>query len=303
MTNPSSASSARADSRAGSRSTSQRGTHSGVRLDPRAKLYLLLLANLLLFFHVDTRGEAIMVALFLLPLFVAGRWRNGLRLAVLYFALLGLGLWSDAATMSGSGGSGGSLIGMIGGGVTDTAAGSSGTTVAAEDVAATAASATDAFVTAGHVAGLLSVGIRMMMPCLITGAYAFTTTSISEFVCAMRRMRVPEAIVIPCMVVIRFFPTIVHDYRQIRNAMALRGIAAGRFALVRHPVQSLEFIIVPLLMNATFVSRDLSVAALTKGLGIAGEHTCMTVIRMCWFDWAYMAVCTAPLALAIGGVL
>ncbi|MCH9275773.1 energy-coupling factor transporter transmembrane protein EcfT [Bifidobacterium amazonense] len=259
---------------------------AGLRLDPRAKLYLLLLANLLLFFHVDTRGEAIMVTLFLLPLFVAGRWRTGLRLTVLYFALLGLGLWSDAVTLTGTGsGSGGSLIGMMNGGTTG------------------AGDATTTLATAGHVAGLLSVGIRMMMPCLITGAYAFTTTSISEFVCAMRRMRVPEAIVIPCMVVIRFFPTIAHDYRQIRNAMALRGIAAGRFALVRHPVQSLEFIIVPLLMNATFVSRDLSVAALTKGLGIAGEHTCMTVIRMRWFDWAFMAVCTVPMALSIGGVL
>ena len=30
--------------------------------------------------------------------------------------------------------------------------------------------------------------------------------------------------VIPCVVVIRFFPTIAEDYRQIRNAMALRGI-------------------------------------------------------------------------------
>lgn len=265
--------------------------NSARRLDPRAKLYLLLIANLLLFFHVDTRGEAIVVALLLLPLFVAGRWRTGLRLTIVYVLLLALGLWSDTVTMTGSGSGGGSLISTI----------SSGGAAAA--TAGTAAAPTTAFVTAGHVAGLLSVGIRMMMPCLISGAYAFTTTTISEFVCAMRRMRVPEVVVIPCMVVIRFFPTIVHDYRQIRNAMAMRGIAAGRFALVRHPVQSLEFILVPLLMNATIVSRDLSVAALTKGLGIAGEHTCMTTIRMRWFDWGYMAVCTVPLALAIGGVL
>ena len=48
----------------------------------------------------------------------------------------------------------------------------------------------------------------MMMPCFITGAYAFSTTRVSEFVCALRRMRVPESVAIPCMVVIRFFPTI-----------------------------------------------------------------------------------------------
>lgn len=260
-------------------------------LDPRAKLYLLLLANLLLFFHVDARGEAIMVALFLLPLFAAGRWRAGVRLAVLYAALLGLGLWSDAASLSGSGVSGasGGSVGAVLTAGGDAAAG-----------AATSAGAASVWI---HAAGLLSVGLRMMLPCLITGAYAFTTTSVSEFVTAMRRLRVPEAVVIPCMVVIRFFPTIAHDYRRIREAMALRGIAAGRFALVRHPAQSLEFILVPLLMNATVVSRDLSVAALTKGLGVRGEHTCMTTIRMRWYDWLWMLVCTTPLALSIGGVL
>ncbi|MGE8596880.1 energy-coupling factor transporter transmembrane component T [Bifidobacterium bifidum] len=62
----------------------------------------------------------------------------------------------------------------------------------------------------------------MMMPCFITGAYAFSTTRVSEFVCALRRMRVPESAAIPCMVVIRFFPTIGRDYRRIRDAMALR---------------------------------------------------------------------------------
>lgn len=113
----------------------------------------------------------------------------------------------------------------------------------------------------------------MMMPCFITGAYAFSTTRVSEFVCALRRMRVPES------VVIRFFLTIGRDYRRTRDAMALRGLVSGRLALLRHPAQSLEFVLVPLLMNATIVSHDLSVAALTKGLGRPGRHTCITEIH------------------------
>lgn len=39
------------------------------RMDPRAKLYLLLLANLMLFFHVGTGAEAVAVSLFLLLFF------------------------------------------------------------------------------------------------------------------------------------------------------------------------------------------------------------------------------------------
>lgn len=202
---------------------------AAVILDPRAKLYLLLLANMLLFFHADARAEALLTAC--------------------YAVLLGLGLWSDAATLDTAGASG--------------AASASG-------------SGADAWI---HVVGLFSVGLRMMMPCLITGSYAFSTTRVSEFVCAPRRMRVPKSAAIPCMVAIRFFPTIGRDYWRTRDAMALRGLASGRLALLRHPAQSLEFVLVPLLMNATIVSHDLSVAALTKGLGRPGRHTRITEIH------------------------
>ena len=41
-----------------------------------------------------------------------------------------------------------------------------------------------------HVVSALAVGVTMMLPCFITGAYTFTTTSASAFICAMRRMRV-----------------------------------------------------------------------------------------------------------------
>lgn len=150
-----------------------------MRLDPRTKLFLLLLANLMLFFHVDTSTEAFMTALFILPFFPAGKTRTGLRLLCIYAALLAVDFF---------------LIPVA-----------SGFWL--------------------NVVSLLSVGIRMLLPCIITGAYAFTTTTVGEFVCTMRRMRLPEGIIIPCMVVLRFFPTIREDYRQIRNAMALRGIA------------------------------------------------------------------------------
>lgn len=181
-------------------------------LDPRTKLYLVALANLLLFFHVDVVVESLTVLLLLLPLLGAGRWAAAVRFGCIYVLLL-VGTW--ASTLD----DGGSWL---------------------------------------HMLGLLCVGIR-------------------------------------------FFPTIHDDYHQIRDAMALRGIAQGTFALLRHPAQSLEYILMPLLMNATGVAQDLSVAALTKGIGIRGPHTCHTEIRMHGIDWAWMVICTVPLALGIGG--
>lgn len=85
---------------------------AAVILDPRAKLYLMLLANMLLFFHADARAEALLTALFLTPLFLAGRWRMGLRLTACYAVLLGWGLWSDAATLDTAGGGFGRRVGL-----------------------------------------------------------------------------------------------------------------------------------------------------------------------------------------------
>ena len=47
------------------------------RMDPRAKLYLLLLANLMLLFHVGTGAEAAATALCLLLFFLSGKARAG----------------------------------------------------------------------------------------------------------------------------------------------------------------------------------------------------------------------------------
>lgn len=150
---------------------------------------------------------------------------------------------------------------------------------------------------------LAAISLRMMLPCIIAGAYAFSTTTIGEFVCALRKIRVPESIIIPCMVIIRFFPTIREDYIQIRNAMAFRGIASGKGAILLHPIQSLEYILIPLLMNGNNVAQDLSVSSLTKGIGLSGKHTCMTEITMKIWDWLYMILCTMPLILFWKGVL
>ena len=220
-----------------------------LHVDPRAKLYLLLLGNFLLFFHVSLKVEAITIVFVLVLLWLDGKRKSCLHFSVFYLVLVAI----DCFTISTSDGKIWNLIAMIAG------------------------------------------GIRMMVPCLVTGAYAFTTTTMGEFVCAMRRMHIPESIIITSSVVIRFFPTIIQDYRKISQAMQLRGMAYGRFSWITHPFQTLEYVLVPLLMNSSYAAQDLSVAALTKGIGLSGKHTCLTQIRFRVSDGIIMLLCTMPL--------
>ena len=225
------------------------------RLDPRTKLFMLVLSNLMLFFHVNLFTEICMVCLFLVPLYLEKRYKTFSRFCIIYISMLFMGEFIIPVAK-------GFLLNFI---------------------------------------SLLSVGVRMILPCIIAGTYAFTTTSVSEFVCAMRKLKIPETIIIPCMVVIRFFPTLREDYHQIRNAMALRGIISAKSDMFRHPMQYLEYILIPILMNGNNVAQDLSVAALTKGIGLPNEHTSLSAIKVKTVDWMYMFVCSLPIVLFVGG--
>ena len=225
--------------------------------DPRTKLYFILLANLMLFMHVHTKIEMIMVFLFILPLFMNGNLKMAIRFSMIYGIMILANLY---------------LIPIASG----------------------------FFL---HFISLLSVGIRMILPCIITGAYAFTTTKVGEFVAALHKLHIPQSIIIPSMVVIRFFPTIQEDYRQIRNSMALRGMSENGLSLLRHPFKNLEYVLIPLLINSNNVAEDLSIAALTKGIGIQTEHTTMHTIQFKSIDFVYMMLATMPIVFfKLGGM-
>jgi energy-coupling factor transport system permease protein len=223
-------------------------------LDPRTKLFLLLAANGVIFFHTNTLTELLIVLLLLCLLLCGKQWKHAMRLGVTYLLLF---FMSTVPTGK------------------------------------------------GFLASLLGMAytFRIMMPCFIAGSFAFATTSASEFLCALRKMHLPESIIVPFAVVIRFFPTISEDYRQIRAAMQFRGIAVGNAALLLHPVQTLEYILIPLLMNANNVADDLSIAAITKGIGIQGEHTCATEIGFHPQDGVVSVAVVFPFLLYFMGVL
>ena len=60
------------------------------RLDPRAKLYLLLLANLTLFFHVSLATEITVVCFYLILYFLSRKYKTGIKMLLIYGLLAGI---------------------------------------------------------------------------------------------------------------------------------------------------------------------------------------------------------------------
>ena len=121
-----------------------------------------------------------------------------------------------------------------------------------------------------HCSGILNFLILAMtgivlrfMPAVFTGMYVVSTTTVSEFVCAMERMHMPQQITIPLSVMFRFFPTVIEEASSINKAMAMRDIKFGGTKAFK----MIEYRLIPMMTCSVKIGQELSAASLTRGLG------------------------------------
>lgn len=140
--------------------------------------------------------------------------------------------------------------------------------------------------------------IVRMMPGIVMAYYLLVTTKVSEFMAAMERIRIPEIITIPISVVFRFFPTLIEEFRSIMDAMRMRGIGLN-IRTFKSPLTVLEYILVPLLINAVKTGDELSAASLTRGLSNPVKRTHICEVGFKIPDIIVLSVSTVALTIFI----
>lgn len=132
--------------------------------------------------------------------------------------------------------------------------------------------------------------LSRILPGLMMGAYVVGTTTVSEFTAGMLRMHISDKIIIPLSVMFRFFPTVMDEAASIRAAMRMRDIRLGG----RNAAQILEYRLIPLVTCCAKIGEELSVAALTRGLGGEIRRTNVCQIGFHWQDILVIALCVVP---------
>lgn len=133
-------------------------------------------------------------------------------------------------------------------------------------------------------------------PGIMMGAFLIASTSVSDFIAAMKRMHLSEKIIIPLSVVFRFFPTIREENVAITDAMRMRGIRFGG----RYPGKMLEYRLVPLMISVVKIGDELSAAALSRGLGAPVHRTDICKIGFHVQDIGMILICIAGFLLTLG---
>lgn len=110
---------------------------------------------------------------------------------------------------------------------------------------------------------------QRVLPGIMMGIMALSSTTVSEFVAAMERMHVTDKITIPLSVMFRFFPTVGEEFTAINRAMAMRGIKGTTAGVGKN----VEYRFIPMMTCSVKIGEELSAAALTRGLGSPVKRT------------------------------
>ena len=138
-----------------------------------------------------------------------------------------------------------------------------------------------------------------MIPGLAMGRYTFMTSDMSEIVAALKKMKVPDQIIIPLNVMARFFYTTLIDYKQIKNAMYLHGFTTGR--LIFKPKKFYEYHFVPLLMLLLRTADEVATSAQTRGLEVGAKRTSLVEPKFSFLDYFLFLATFVLIGFYIGG--
>jgi energy-coupling factor transport system permease protein len=138
-------------------------------------------------------------------------------------------------------------------------------------------------------------GVRVFLPLGMVGILLIRTITVTEFIAAFRKIRLPAAFIIPCSVMFRFIPTIHEEWNSIRGAMKFRGIGVSVRNVATKPMMTLEYTLVPLLMSTATIATELAAASLARGLDSGGKHTCIVDVRFRFQDYLVVLFCLSAL--------
>lgn len=131
---------------------------------------------------------------------------------------------------------------------------------------------------------------RFILP-LLAAFYLVTHTSkIGEYISAFTKMHLPNEVIIPLAVMLRFVPTVQEEWRAVNQALRLRGMALTWNNVLRRPLQMMEYMLVPFLLQCSVIVDEMSAAVMARGFDRNLPRSSYSEVRMKAVDWCLVAV-------------
>ncbi len=109
---------------------------------------------------------------------------------------------------------------------------------------------------------------------VVLASWDLITTHPGELSSFLSRIHTPTSVILGFLVVFRFFPTAKSELRSVSLSMKNRGMTELGY-IIKHPVLSCEYVLIPFLFRVLTTADRLSVSAVARGAetpGIRGSY-------------------------------
>ena len=111
---------------------------------------------------------------------------------------------------------------------------------------------------------LLSMIYKLLLPAM--PAYLLAKIPSGKLTASLRKMPIPTRIMLVLIVMLRFAPTVLHEFGEVREAMKIRGFLKSVGNVLKHPMDTLEYAIVPMVFRSLKIADELAASAIVRGI-------------------------------------
>ena len=105
---------------------------------------------------------------------------------------------------------------------------------------------------------------RLLMPAMIVCLIVHIPSG--KLTSSIRKLPIPENIMLIIIVMLRFAPTLVHEFGEVKDAMKVRGFLRSIRTVLFHPLSTLEYAIVPMVFRSLKIADELASSAIVRGI-------------------------------------
>ena len=118
------------------------------------------------------------------------------------------------------------------------------------------------------------------MTAVFMSALPIVKTQPGELRAIFKKLNVHRNFHLPLIFMLRFFPTVKYEFREIIESLRLRGICSWK-----KPLTTVEYLFVPMIFSASKTAEELAAAAEVRGISAEGDQSSRRLIQFKKSDW------------------
>lgn len=105
---------------------------------------------------------------------------------------------------------------------------------------------------------------RLLMPAMVVCLLVHIPSG--KLTSSIKKLPIPENIMLILIVMLRFAPTVIYEFGEVKDAMKVRGFLSSIRTVLFHPLNTLEYAIVPMVFRSLKIADELASSAIVRGI-------------------------------------